>query len=70
MMCHRSPGVGCAVVGTYAFPHTSLGVMLVFYALAALALIAFSYFLSTLFTTQRVAGFASVMIFCAAMLPG
>jgi len=63
-------GIGCAVVGTYAFPHTELSVMLMFYALSALALITFSYFLSTLFSKQRVAGFAAVMIFCAAMLPG
>eukprot|EP00873_Tetraselmis_striata_P005020 jgi/Tetstr1/425284/TSEL_015736.t1 len=63
-------GIGCAVVGMYPFPHTSLSVMLVFYALSSLALIAFSYFLSTLFSTQRVAGFATIVFFAAAMLPG
>lgn len=68
--CALRAGIGCAVVGMYPFPHTSLSVMLVFYALSSLALIAFSYFLSTLFSTQRVAGFATIVFFAAAMLPG
>jgi hypothetical protein len=44
--------------------------MLAFYWLFAAALISFSYFLSTLFATSRVAGTATQLIYALSMIPG
>lgn len=60
----------CAAIGTYPFPRTPLLVMATLLWLAAAALLAFAYCLSTLFSTSRVAGLAAVMLYALAMFPG
>ncbi|KAK9842270.1 hypothetical protein WJX81_003820 [Elliptochloris bilobata] len=60
----------CAAIGTYPFPHTPPLVMAVLLWLAAAALLAFAYFLSTLFSKSRVAGLATAMLYALAMVPG
>lgn len=44
--------------------------MITFYWLFSAALISFSYFLSTMFTTSRVAGTATQLIYALSMIPG
>jgi hypothetical protein len=63
-------GLLCALIALYPFPHTGFGVMLGLLWLTAAALIAFAYFLSTLFAKSRVAGMASAMLYALAMVPG
>ena len=63
-------GVLCAVIGLYPFRHSSFVIMLAFYWLVAGALIAFSYFLSTLFSKSRVAGSVAAVLYALAMVPG
>ena len=60
----------CAAIGTYPFPRTPPLVMAALLWLAAAALLAFAYCLSTLFSTSRVAGLAAVMLYALAMFPG
>lgn len=60
----------CAVISLYPFRHSSFTVLLVVLLLVAGALIAFAYFLSTLFSTSRVAGIATTMLFSLVMVPG
>ncbi len=60
----------CAAIGTYPFPRTPPLVMATLLWLAAAALLAFAYCLSTLFSTTRVAGLAAVMLYALAMVPG
>ena len=63
-------GLLCAAIARYPFPHTSFGLMLLLLWLVAAALLAFAYFLSTLFAKSRVAGMASAMLYAVAMVPG
>jgi ATP-binding cassette subfamily A (ABC1) protein 3 len=63
-------GAICAAIAIYPFKHSDFTVMLVLFWLVALALISFSYFLSTLFSKSRVAGTASAMLYAMAMVPG
>ena len=63
-------GLLCALIARYPFPHTSFTLMLLLLWLTAAALLAFAYFLSTLFAKSRVAGMASAMLYAVAMVPG
>ena len=63
-------GVLCAVIGQYPFQHSSFTIMLSFYWLLACSLIAFSYFLSTIFSKSRVAGTVTAVLYALAMIPG
>lgn len=63
-------GALCAAIAIYPFPHTDPGLMLALLWLTAAALLAFAYFLSTLFAKSRVAGMASAMLYAVAMVPG
>ena len=63
-------GALCAVIGLYPFRHSSLYIMLAFYWLLACSLIAFSYFLSTIFSRSRVAGTVTAVLYALAMIPG
>ena len=63
-------GLLCAAIARYPFPHTAFSVMLSLLWLTAAALLAFAYFLSTLFQASRVAGMASAMLYALAMVPG
>lgn len=63
-------GILCAIIGLYPFKHSSFLIMLAFYWLVAAALIAFSYFLSTLFSKSRVAGTVAAVLYALAMIPG
>lgn len=60
----------CALVGTYPFAHSSASLLLVFYLLVDAALMAWAYFLSTLFSKSRVAGTATAVLYSLAMVPG
>lgn len=60
----------CALVGKYPFAHSSASLLLVFYLLVDGALMAWAYFLSTLFSKSRVAGTATAVIYSLAMVPG
>jgi len=60
----------CTAVGTYPFPRTPPLVMATLLWLAAAALLAFAYFLSTLFSKSRVAGLATALLYALAMVPG
>ncbi len=63
-------GLLCALIGKYPFTHSAFPLMLAFFWLVAASLIAFSYFLSTLFSASRVAGMATAVIYVVAMVPG
>jgi ATP-binding cassette subfamily A (ABC1) protein 1/ATP-binding cassette subfamily A (ABC1) protein 3 len=63
-------GLLCALVGLYPFRHSSLALMAAFYWLFSAALISSSYFLSTLFTSSRVAGTATQLVYALSMIPG
>ncbi|KAK9828547.1 hypothetical protein WJX72_000707 [[Myrmecia] bisecta] len=63
-------GLLCALIGLYPFTHSDVWLMLAFFWLVAAALISFSYFLSTLFSTSRVAGMATAVIYVVSMVPG
>jgi hypothetical protein len=63
-------GLLCALAGTYPFQHTSLAIMVAFFWLFAAALVAFSYCLSTLFSSSRVAGTATQLLYALSMMPG
>lgn len=63
-------GTICASIAIYPFQHSDFTVMLLLFWLVALALISFSYCLSTLFSKSRVAGTASAMLYAASMFPG
>ena len=63
-------GLLCALAGTYPFEHSSLGLMLAFFWLYAGALVSFGYWLSTLFSSSRVAGTATQLLYALAMVPG
>lgn len=60
----------CALVSLYPFRHSSFTLLLTVLWLVAAALIAFSYFLSTLFSKSRVAGMVAPLAYSLAMLPG
>ena len=60
----------CAIISLYPFRHSSFTVLLVVLLLVAAALIAYAYFLSTLFSKSRVAGIAASMLYSLAMVPG
>lgn len=60
----------CAGIGMYPFPRTPPLVMATLLWLAAAALLAFAYFLSTLFSKSRVAGLATALLYALAMVPG
>ncbi len=60
----------CALVGIYPFAHSSASLLLVFYLLVDAALMAWAYFLSTLFSKSRVAGTATAVLYSLAMVPG
>ncbi|KAF5833388.1 hypothetical protein DUNSADRAFT_10320 [Dunaliella salina] len=63
-------GILCSLVGTYPFSHTSIAVMILFFSLFTASLVFFSYFMSTLFSTSRVAGTAAQLLYAISMLPG
>lgn len=63
-------GLLCTLIALYPFPHTDFLLMLALLWLTAAALLAFAYFLSTLFDKSRVAGMASAMLYAVAMIPG
>lgn len=63
-------GLLCAIAGTYPFPSSSFPLMLLFFWLYAAALVAFAYFLSTLFASSRVAGTATQLLYAVAVVPG
>ena len=63
-------GLLCTLIARYPFPHTSFSLMLLLLWLTAAALLAFAYFLSTLFAKSRVAGMASAMLYAVALVPG
>ena len=60
----------CAVISLYPFRHSSFTVLLAILWLVAAALIAFAYFMGTLFSTSRVAGIAAAMLYSLSMVPG
>ena len=60
----------CAIISLYPFRHSSFTVLLAILWLVAAALIAFAYFMSTLFSTSRVAGIAAAMLYSLSMVPG
>ncbi|WIA18353.1 hypothetical protein OEZ85_009818 [Tetradesmus obliquus] len=59
----------CALLGRAIFPLSSWGLLLAFYLLLSAAL-PFSYFISTWFSSSRVAGMATLLIYVLAALPG
>jgi hypothetical protein len=63
-------GVLCAGIALYPFSHSSFSLLLCFYWLVAATLIAFAYFMSTLFSRSRVAGSATATLFVVSMVPG
>ncbi|PNG99270.1 ATP-binding cassette sub-family A member 5, partial [Tetrabaena socialis] len=63
-------GALCAAAGTYPFANSSAAIMLAFFWLYAAALVSYSYTLSTLFTSSRVAGTAAQLLYALSMLPG
>jgi hypothetical protein len=63
-------GLMCALIARTPFPHTSFALMVAFLWLFAAALVAFSYWLSTLFTTSRVAGPVTQLLYATSMMPG
>lgn len=63
-------GVLCTLVSIWPFPASDPTVLLAFLWLAAAALIAFAYALSTLFSTSRVAGMVAVFSYTLAVSPG
>jgi ATP-binding cassette subfamily A (ABC1) protein 1/ATP-binding cassette subfamily A (ABC1) protein 3 len=63
-------GLLCAAVGWYPFRHSSLALMAAFYCLFSAALISYSYWLSTWFSSSRVAGTATQFVYALSMLPG
>ena len=60
----------CVGIATYPFPHSSPIVLLLLLWLTAAALVAFAYFMSTLFNKTRIAGPASALLYVFAMIPG
>jgi hypothetical protein len=54
----------------YPFAHTSFALMLAFFWLYSAAIVSYSYALSALFNSSRVAGTASQLAYALAMLPG
>ncbi|KAG2483446.1 hypothetical protein HYH03_017700 [Edaphochlamys debaryana] len=63
-------GALCAAAGTYPFANSNVWLMLAFFWLYAAALVAYSYCMSTLFASSRVAGTASQLVYALSMLPG
>ena len=62
--------VVCALVCLYPFPSSSFWCILTFFLLAGMALISFSYFVCSLFSTSRIAGPLSTILYTATMMPG
>ncbi|KXZ53111.1 hypothetical protein GPECTOR_7g1001 [Gonium pectorale] len=63
-------GALCAVAGTYPFASSSPWLMLAFFWLYGAALVSYSYAMSTMFSSSRVAGTASQLLYALSMLPG
>ncbi len=63
-------GALCAAAGAYPFSNSSTLVMLGFFWLYGAALVSYSYAMSTLFSSSRVAGTASQLLYALSMLPG
>ncbi|GAX84392.1 hypothetical protein CEUSTIGMA_g11814.t1 [Chlamydomonas eustigma] len=63
-------GLICTAMCAYPFPKTSSVLLAAFFGLLSAALISFSYFLSTLFPTARIAGTAAQLAYAMAVLPG
>lgn len=63
-------GALCTLVSIFPFPASDPSVLLAFLWLAAAALVAFAYALSTLFSTSRVAGMVAVLSYSLAVIPG
>ena len=60
----------CAIVCLYPFPSSSFLCIFLFFLQAGVALISFSYFICSLFSTSRVAGPLSTIVYTATMMPG
>jgi ATP-binding cassette subfamily A (ABC1) protein 1/ATP-binding cassette subfamily A (ABC1) protein 3 len=60
----------CALIGLHVFCHSSFVLLLGFYLLFSAALVPFSYCISTLFSTSRVAGMATLLLYLLAAAPG
>ncbi len=54
----------------YPFSNSSAGIMLLFFWLYGAALVSYSYCLSTLFSSSRVAGTVVQLLYALSMLPG
>jgi hypothetical protein len=60
----------CALTGLHIFSHSSFLLLLGFYLAFSTALVPFSYCLSTLFSTSKVAGMATLLLYLLSALPG
>ncbi|KAF6258658.1 P-loop containing nucleoside triphosphate hydrolase protein [Scenedesmus sp. NREL 46B-D3] len=68
--CLATSSLLCALTGLHIFRHSSFALLLGFYLLFSAALVPFSYCISTLFSTSRVAGMAALLLYLLSAAPG